>query len=214
MATGGANYRLFWQEFRRTFESTGAIAPSGPKLCRELARYIAGDGKGRRILEVGPGTGVVTDAIINQMGPADTLDIVELNERFVAALRDRLQTQATWNRVADRIRIHHLPIEQLPADEKFEAIVSGLPFNNFPVELVQSILVHLERLAAPGATLSFFEYVAIRRVKSVVCKRPDRERLTGITRTLSDLFAKRQFRQECVLANVPPAWVHHLRYDG
>ncbi|WP_428308652.1 class I SAM-dependent methyltransferase [Lacipirellula sp.] len=214
MATGGANYRLFWQEFRRTFESTGAIAPSGPKLCRELARYVAGDGKGRRILEVGPGTGVVTDAIINQMGPADTLDIVELNERFVDALRERLQTQATWNRVADRIRIHHLPIEQLPADEKFEVIVSGLPFNNFPVELVQSILAHLERLAAPGATLSFFEYVAIRRVKSVVCKRPDRERLTGITRTLSDLFNKRQFRQECVLANVPPAWVHHLRYDG
>ncbi|BBO31775.1 class I SAM-dependent methyltransferase [Lacipirellula parvula] len=214
MATGGANYRLFWQEFRRTFESTGAIAPSGPKLCRELARYVAGDGKGRRILEVGPGTGVVTDAIINQMGPADTLDIVELNERFVDALRERLETQATWNRVADRIRIHHMPIEQLPADEKFEVIVSGLPFNNFPVELVQSILAHLERLAAPGATLSFFEYVAIRRVKSVVCKRPDRERLTGITRTLSDLFAKRQFRQECVLANVPPAWVHHLRYDG
>lgn len=214
MATGGANYRLFWQEFRRTFESTGAIAPSGPKLCRELARYVAGDGKGRRILEVGPGTGVVTDAIINQMGPADTLDIVELNERFVDALRERLQTQATWNRVASRIRIHHMPIEQLPADEKFEVIVSGLPFNNFPVELVQSILVHLERLAAPGATLSFFEYVAIRRVKSVVCKRPDRERLTGITRVLSDLFAKRQFRQECVLANVPPAWVHHLRYDG
>lgn len=214
MATGGANYRLFWQEFRRTFESTGAIAPSGPKLCRELARYVAGDGKGRRILEVGPGTGVVTDAIINQMGPADTLDIVELNERFVDALRERLQTQATWNRVASRIRIHHMPIEQLPADEKFEVIVSGLPFNNFPVELVQSILAHLERLAAPGATLSFFEYVAIRRVKSVVCKRPDRERLTGITRTLSDLFAKRQFRQECILANVPPAWVHHLRYDG
>lgn len=214
MATGGANYRLFWQEFRRTFESTGAIAPSGPKLCRELARYVAGDGKGRRILEVGPGTGVVTDAIINQMGPADTLDIVELNERFVDSLRERLQTQATWNRVASRIRIHHLPIEQLPVDEKFEVIVSGLPFNNFPVELVESILAHLERLAAPGATLSFFEYVAIRRVKSVVCKRPDRERLTGITRVLSDLFAKRQFRQECVLANVPPAWVHHLRYDG
>src|SRR5690242_12123757 len=119
MATGGANYRLFWQEFRRTFESTGAIAPSGPKLCRELARYVAGDGQGRRILEVGPGTGVVTDAIINQMGPADTLDIVELNERFVDALRERLQTQATWNRVASRIRIHHMPIEQLPADEKF-----------------------------------------------------------------------------------------------
>jgi phosphatidylethanolamine/phosphatidyl-N-methylethanolamine N-methyltransferase len=214
MATGGANYRLFWQEFRRTFESTGAIAPSGRRLCRALARYVAGDGKPRRILEVGPGTGVVTDAIIMQMGPRDTLDVVELNERFVAALRARLASEPHWQRVADRVRIHHLPIEQLNATEKYDVIVSGLPFNNFPVELVENILMHLEKLAAPGATLSFFEYVAIRRIKAVVCAKPDRVRLKGIGAVLNDAFANRQFRQECVVANVPPAWVHHLRYDG
>lgn len=214
MATGGANYRLFWQEFRRTFESTGAIAPSGRSLCRALARYVAGTGQPRRILEVGPGTGVVTDAIIFQMGPRDTLDVVELNERFVAALRQRLIDDPNWQRSADRIRIHHLPIEQLEVAEPFDAIVSGLPFNNFPVTLVQNILVHLEKLAAPGATLSFFEYVAIRRIKGVVCKKPERDRLNGIGRVLDDAFARRQFRQDCVMANVPPAWVHHLRFDA
>lgn len=214
MATGGANYRLFWQEFRRTFESTGAIAPSGRSLCRALARYVAGTGQPRRILEVGPGTGVVTDAIIFQMGPRDTLDVVELNERFVDALRQRLADDPNWQRSADRIRIHHLPIEELEVAEPFDAIVSGLPFNNFPVTLVQSILTHLEKLAAPGATLSFFEYVAIRRIKGVVCKKPERDRLNGIGRVLDDAFARRQFRQECVMANVPPAWVHHLRFDA
>jgi len=214
MATGGANYRLFWQEFRRTFESTGAIAPSGRKLCRALARYVAGDGKPRRILEVGPGTGVVTDAIIAQMGPQDTLDVVELNERFVAALRERLASDPLWSRVADRVRIHHLPIEQLSSAEPYDVIVSGLPFNNFPVELVTNILNHLETLAAPNATLSFFEYVAIRRIKAVVCKKPERERLNAIGAVLDDAFAKRQFRQECIVANVPPAWVHHLRFAG
>ncbi len=214
MATGGANYRLFWQEFRRTFESTGAIAPSGRRLCRALARYVAGDGQPRRILEVGPGTGVVTDAIIMQMGPRDTLDVVELNDRFVAALRQRLVDDPNWRRAAERIRIHHLPIERLDATEPFDVIVSGLPFNNFPVDLVQKILAHLEKLAAPGATLSFFEYVAIRRIKALVCAKPDRERLNGIGAVLNDAFAQRQFRQECVVANVPPAWVHHLRFAG
>jgi phosphatidylethanolamine/phosphatidyl-N-methylethanolamine N-methyltransferase len=214
MATGGANYRLFWQEFRRTFESTGAIAPSGRSLCRALARYVAGDGRPRRILEVGPGTGVVTDAIIFQMGPRDTLDVVELNERFVEALRQRLADDPNWRRYADRIRIHHLPIEQLDAAEPFDVIVSGLPFNNFPIELVQNILQRLEQLAAPGATLSFFEYVAIRRIKGVVCKKPERDRLNGIGKVLDDAFARRQIRQECIMANIPPAWVHHLRFDG
>jgi phosphatidylethanolamine/phosphatidyl-N-methylethanolamine N-methyltransferase len=214
MATGGANYRLFWQEFRRTFESTGAIAPSGRRLCRELARYVAGDGRPRRLLEVGPGTGVVTDAIISQMGPHDTLDVVELNDRFVEALRQRLQADHLWRRVGDRVRVHHLPVEQLDDVEPFDAIVSGLPFNNFPVDLVKNILTHLEKLAKPGATLSFFEYVAIRRIKGIVCKKPERDRLNGIGSVLNDAFARRQFRQECVVANVPPAWVHHLRFDG
>lgn len=212
MATGGANYRLFWQEFRRTFESTGAIAPSGRRLCRALARYVAGSGEPRKILEVGPGTGVVTDAIIRQLGPADTLDVVELNDRFVAALHDRLKTESAWQRVADRVRIRHMPVERLPIGDGYDAIVSGLPFNNFPVELVRGMIVHLERLAAPNATLSFFEYVAVRKVKATVCKKAERDRLNGIGETLESAFKKWQFRQECVLANVPPAWVHHLRF--
>jgi phosphatidylethanolamine/phosphatidyl-N-methylethanolamine N-methyltransferase len=214
MSNGGANYRLFWQEFRRTFHSTGAVLPSGPRLCRALARYVSGGGQSRRILEVGPGTGVVTHEIITQLGPRDTLDIVELNDRFVAALHDRLKHEAHWRRVADRVRIHHMPVEQHSPEQPYNAIVSGLPLNNFPADLVQSILTHLQRLAAPGGTLSFFEYIAVRRAKGLLASGEERERLAGITRILSDICRERQFKQECILLNVPPAWVHHLRFGG
>jgi phospholipid N-methyltransferase len=212
MAQGGANYRLFWQEFRRTFESTGAVLPSGPRLCRALARYVAGNGQPRRILEVGPGTGVVTDQIIAQLGPRDTLDLVELNDRFVAALRDRLSRDEHWRKVAERVRIHHMPVEQLPAEQPYDAIVSGLPLNNFPVAVVRSILEHLQKLAGKDATLSFFEYVGVRKVKSLIAGHDERERLNGITSSLGQICADSQFKQECVLLNVPPAWVHHLRF--
>ncbi len=212
MAHGGANYRLFWQEFRRTFESTGAVLPSGPRLCRALARYVAGNGQPRRILEVGPGTGVVTDQIIAQLGPRDTLDLVELNDRFVAALRDRLASDQHWRKVAERVRIHHLPVEQLSANHSYDAIVSGLPLNNFPVAVVRSILAHLQKLAGKDATLSFFEYVGVRKAKSLLAGADERERLSGITSTLVEVCGESQFRQECVMLNVPPAWVHHLRF--
>jgi phospholipid N-methyltransferase len=212
MSNGGANYRLFWQEFRRTFHSTGAVLPSGPRLCRALARYVSGNGQPRRILEVGPGTGVVTHEIISQLGPRDTLNIVELNDRFVAALHDRLQNEAHWRRVADRVRIHHMPVERHLAEQPYDAIVSGLPLNNFPADLVRSILSHLERLAASGGTLSFFEYVAVRRAKGLLAGGEERQRLAGITSILSELCAHRQFKQECILLNAPPAWVHHLRF--
>jgi phospholipid N-methyltransferase len=210
----GANYRLFWREFRRTFYSTGALLPSGAHLCRALARYVAGDGRPRRILEVGPGTGVVTDQIICQMGPRDTLDLVELNDRFVSAIRDRLASDPHWRGVAERVTIHHMPVEQLEAAAPYQAIVSGLPLNNFPVEAVESLLEHFERLAGEGATLSFFEYVGVRKAKALACSREERQRLSGIGETLERAFRRWRFKHECVLANVPPAWVHHLRFGG
>ncbi len=82
-----ADYRLFFKQFRRNFHATGAILPSGRALCKSLACYVRGTPGPNRILEVGPGTGVVTWHIIRAMGPDDRLDLVELNEQFVACLR-------------------------------------------------------------------------------------------------------------------------------
>lgn len=209
---GAANYRLFWREFRRTFYSTGAVLPSGPALCRALARHAAGNGAPRRLLEVGPGTGVVTDQIIRRMGPGDALDVVELNDRFVTALHERLATEPHWRASAARVRIHHQPIEQLTAEHQFHAIVSGLPLNNFPVESVLSILAHLRSLAAPGGTLSFFEYVGVRKAKALVCRRDERQRLAGIGEALHSALDAWGIDRQCIVANVPPAWVHHLRF--
>jgi phosphatidylethanolamine/phosphatidyl-N-methylethanolamine N-methyltransferase len=207
-----ANYRLFWREFRRTFYSTGAVLPSGPALCRALASQVPGNGSPRRLLEVGPGTGVVTDQIIRRMGPDDSLDVVELNDRFVSALNKRLTTDPHWRAAAARVQIHHLPIEELPVKHQFQAIVSGLPLNNFPVESVRNILSQLRSLAAPGGTLSFFEYVGVRKAKALLCSRAERQRLAGIGEVLHSALDAWSFDRQRVVSNVPPAWVHHLRF--
>jgi phospholipid N-methyltransferase len=214
MARQGANYRLFWQEFRRTFHSTGAVLPSGPRLCRALARFAGANGTPRRVLEVGPGTGVVTDELIAGLGASDTLDLVELNDRFVSALQQRLASDPGWRPVADRVRIHHMPVEQLSPEEPYHAIVSGLPLNNFPAELVDSILKKLAGIAAPGGTLSFFEYIGVRKAKALVARSEERRRLSGVEQALREARERWQFDRDCVLANVPPAWVHHLRFDS
>jgi phosphatidylethanolamine/phosphatidyl-N-methylethanolamine N-methyltransferase len=166
----------------------------------------------RRILEVGPGTGAVTVQIIDDMRPQDRLVLVERNEQFVAHLRERLSEIHGAQSARDRISLVHAPIEDLPDDEPFDVIVSGLPLNNFAVHSVQQILSKLSRLLAPGGTLSFFEYVAVRRAKSLVCSTADRERLRGIARVLKE-FLRAEVKRDLVLANVPPAWVHHVRVN-
>ena len=140
MARTMSELRLFFQEFRRNFHTTGAILPSGRCLAKALARFVAQpDGQPRRILEIGPGTGAVTQRLVSVLGPHDRLDLVELNASFVDCLRRRFESEPAFVAVADRCRVLHLPVEELPGEEKYHLIVSGLPLNNFAVEDVRRI---------------------------------------------------------------------------
>ncbi|MCG8449049.1 MAG: methyltransferase domain-containing protein [Pirellulales bacterium] len=209
-----AEYRLFWREFRQTFESTGAVLPSGRSLAQALASRV-GTGEGpQRILEVGPGTGAVTNHVISRLRPDDHLDLVELNPRFADALRARLANESRWRQVVERVRVLEMPMEELGAEQPYDAIVSGLPLNNFSCESVRKILQQFHHLAAPQAQLSFFEYIAIRKAKALCSKLAERRRLSGIEQLLYREFASWQVARQCVLANVPPAWVHHLCLPG
>jgi phospholipid N-methyltransferase len=209
-----ADYRVFLKEFRRTFESTGAVMPSGSALSRALAHFVregANAAGGRRILEVGPGTGAGTGHIVQGMRPDDRLDLVERNDEFVARLRERLQSDNSLMPFAQRITLHHSGVEELREDRPYDVIISGLPLNNFSVGLVEQLVGKLSRLLAPGGTLSFFEYIAIRPLKASLSPRAERERLRGIGCVMGNFLAAHEIRRDRIFANVPPAWVHHVR---
>lgn len=203
--------QIFWREFRQNFKTTGAILPSGTRLAKALARYVSEPGPPRRILEVGPGTGAVTKQIVRRIRPEDRLDLVELNDRFVAELHRRFDSEAAFQQVALQTQILHQSVESLPADQPYDLIISGLPLNNFEVPLVERILTALDRLLLPHGKLSFFEYVAIRQAKSWVSNRAERQRLKGISQRLNSLLKQREVRRDLVWLNVPPAWIHHVR---
>ena len=208
------DHRIFFQQFRRNYHTTGAIAPSSRWLAAALARYVREPGANRRILEVGPGTGAVTCAIVKSLSPSDHFDLVELNDRFVARLRERFESDPSFRAVADRSRILHQRVEDLPAEPQYDLVISGLPLNNFAVADVERILSALKEVIKPGGVLSFFEYLSIRRAKAVVCGAADRQRLSGIARLLTQLCAENEIRCDCVLTNLPPAWVHHVRFSA
>src|SRR4051812_12547688 len=117
-----ADYRVFWRQFRQAYNSTGALLPSGRGLAVALSRFVRGDvrsshplgnqapagggeAEGRRILEVGPGTGAVTMQIIRDMRPTDRLVLVERNEQFVRHLKTRLNEMADGKPTDDRISL-------------------------------------------------------------------------------------------------------------
>jgi phospholipid N-methyltransferase len=230
-----ADYRVFWQQFRQAYNSTGSVLPSSRALSRALSRFVRDDeGTGaegasaarqngtkldfnarpRRILEVGPGTGAVTLQIIADLRPNDQLVLVERNQEFVDHLSQRLRETPEIEARRDQILLKHAGVEELPSSETYDLIISGLPLNNFEVDLVERILSKLTRLLAPGGVLSFFEYVAVRKAKALISSPGDRVRLEGIARVLGAFLAGMEIRRDLVLANVPPAWVHHVRFGG
>lgn len=212
------DHRLFLREYLRHFHDTGAILPSSRSLAKALSRHVAEPASSsangeRRVLEVGPGTGSVTRQIVTRLRPSDRLELVELNPAFVERLEHRFQAEAPFAAVAERVKIMNCPVQALSCEQPYHAIVSGLPLNNFSVSDVECILDTMMRLLAPGGTLSFFEYIAIRHARAIVSGPAERDRLRGVGGVLDNLLEGREFRRDWVWSNVPPAWVHHVRAE-
>ena len=208
-----SEHALFFREFLRNFHTTGAILPSGRYLAAALSRFVkvSEETTSRRILEVGPGTGAVTRRILAAMRPGDRIDLVELNRTFVEQLERRFAVEPAFQAVAGWARVLHCPVEELPSSEPYDVIVSGLPLNNFAVADVEQILAALWALLAPGGTLSFFEYIAVRPLRALVSGRSERARLRGSGQAMRAALDGCEIRRDAVWLNVPPAWVHHLR---
>jgi phospholipid N-methyltransferase len=204
----------FFREYVRRFETTGAVVPSSRFLARALTRPLRERSDPVRVLEVGPGTGAVTRAIVRHIKPGDRLDLVEINERFADLLKERFAADPIYRHVADCAEVHVCPLQQFSPAGRYDVIVSGLPFNNFPAVVVAELLDLCLELLNPGGTLSFFEYMYVRPIRRLVAGSHERTRLAEIERILQERFSRNRFHQDWVFVNVPPAWVQHLRSAG
>jgi phospholipid N-methyltransferase len=190
--------------------ASGAIARAAT-ACSSWAATAGSTGP-LRVLEVGPGTGAFTAELVRLLGPEDELTLVELNPAFVAALEKRFETEPAFRRISERVRIVQLPVQDMGADQPYDFVISGLPLNSFSPADVRAILRKLKRLVAPAGTLSFFEYLWIRRMKEVVSSGGQRRRVRKVERIIEHYLYRYEARRDIVLANLPPAVVHHLQF--
>ena len=207
-----ADYQTFLTQFLRNYNTTGSVIPSGRALGSALCRYV-GDGTApQKILEAGPGTGAVTSCIIDRLRHDDQLWMVELNPTFAAHLRGAFKEKPLFRDAANRCHLIEGSVQQLGREGQFDVVISGLPLNNFSSEDVRDILQAYGKLLKPGGILSFFQYILIRPAKMFVSAGPERTRLKGVGEAIDGVLGEREFAREWVWVNVPPAWVHHIRF--
>ena len=164
----------------------GAVMPSGRLLARTMAHYVDTHGTGP-VVELGPGTGAITNALVERGVDQKRLVLVEYNPGFCALLRDRYPQAKVVQGDAYRLRDTLWNVLGAPA----AAVVSGLPLVTKPMLTRLKLVRDAFAALSPGAPFVQFTY-------SVVPPIP--KSLPGVTTEAS----------ERIWMNLPPArvWVY------
>ena len=198
------------QAIKNTYH-TGSVWPSSPALARVMTRSFREAGTPRRILEVGPGTGPFTKHILEELKSGDEFHLVEINQDFCKDLEKRLLEPFRQANPLYTIELHAAPIEETRVEGRFDFIVCGLPFNNFPPSDTRAIFKSLMDYLKPQGELVYFEYAGVRGIRSTVVGRTGREKIRRIDAHGKSMRRRFGGRRELVLANLPPAYAVRLQ---
>lgn len=164
-----------------------AIAPSGDALARLITREI--DLSHAPVLELGPGTGVFTQALLQRGLKQSDLTLVEFGESFAHLLRGRFPDATVL--CMDAARACR---SKAFGTTEFGAVVSGLPLLSMPLRTVVEIIVGALTCMRDDAAFYQFTYGAR-------CPIPQR------VLTRNNLKTTRVGR---IIRNLPPATVYRI----
>ena len=133
--------------------SAGAITPSGPALARAMAAAVDPERHGP-VVELGPGTGPVTEALLERGIAEDRLILVEFDADFCTLLRARFPRARVIQGDAYGLAKTLATI----APGSVSAIVSSLPLLTRPEPTRLALLQQAFALLAPGAPFIQFTY--------------------------------------------------------
>ncbi len=134
-------------------KNVGAIAPSSPALARAIARQIDPAVPGP-VLELGPGTGVVTEALIERGIAPARITAIEYDADFAKMVAERFPGVRVVR--GDAFDLKRTLAND--ADTPFAGIVSGLPLLNHPVSRRRALIEGALAKLAPGAPYVQFSY--------------------------------------------------------
>jgi len=166
--------------------STGAVMPSSKALARTMARHVDPNASGP-VIELGPGTGPVTEALVKQGVDPARLILVEFNSDFCRLLRARYPAATVVQ--GDAYRLRRLLTTYVT--EPVAAVVSSLPLMTKPLRTRLRLISDVMALLTPNAPFVQFTYAMVPPIPKA---------LSGITAQASEL----------IWLNLPPArvWVY------
>lgn len=145
---------VFLKSFLRHPERVGSVVPSSQFLERRIVE-AGGIVEADLVVELGPGTGGTTRALLEVLAPEARLLAVEIDPELAARLRSLSDP---------RLIVHHGSAEEiLEALERHglgepDVVVSGIPFSTMPREVGRRIVGRVWRALAPGGRFVAYQF--------------------------------------------------------
>lgn len=187
----------------------GALAPSSSFLAHEITKPIQEHTVATQpvyVLEVGAGTGVFTQKIIDILEDKKVpyiLDVIEINKDYVDILKKRFSEYTA-------VTVHECSVLDWHPSYRYDHIVSGLPFTVMPSDVVIDIVDYYEKVVKPHGTISYFEYILTASLKRMTLFGDHKKEFIKKREHLKNFRQKWHTRTKKVYRNIPPAYVHHL----
>jgi phospholipid N-methyltransferase len=131
---------IFLRDFFKRPRQVGSIIPSSRFLERRIVRSAELRDAGT-VVELGPGTGGTTRALLRAMGPDARLLVIEINRRFAQLIRNTIHDprlfvyQGNASRISEILEEHEFGAP--------EVVLSGIPFSTMPdaagIEILQAV---------------------------------------------------------------------------
>ncbi len=146
----------FIKEFFKEKKTVGAVKPSSKALGKKMLSPINFSNI-QAIAEYGPGTGVFTKMIVDQMDKDTVLLVFELHEAFFKKLEKQYSNHSNVHIINDSAENIRKYLDKYKIDH-LDAIVSSLPLTNFNNTLTSRILKRAHQSLKEGGIYVQFQY--------------------------------------------------------
>ncbi len=184
----------FLKAWLRNPAKVGAVLPSSRGLAAAMAREIDPDAPGV-IVELGGGTGNITDALLQSGVPPENIVVIERDAGFCERLSERFPSVRVICGDAGRLRGLLRSADVGPV----KAVVSGLPLLSLPKRLERLIVAQTFAVLAETGVFVQFTYGPA----------------APVTRSIAEDVGIVGTRSSWILENFPPAfvWTYRRRED-
>lgn len=189
-ATQTKETELFFRQWLRSPKSMGAVIPSSRALARAVTRAISWR-PGQVVVELGAGTGAISQGLIASGLPPEALMMIELDRPLFEYLRDRFPRVRVINGDATRL----VDILRQQGVESVGTVISGIPMVTMPLAFQRAIIWQSFEVLGPDGCLLQYSYSPVAPIPA---------RKLGVEAKLVKF----------VVRNLPPATVWRFRPLG